>query len=237
MRHYAGLFAAINEGKRSVELDLKDTDGPRPGARAGGPGRRGGGGIPSRGAGAAGTGRSGRAGSQSRCRLLLHLRLRADGPACPAAGPRRELPGLVRGPDARRRLGHEAPAAPDGRPRRRADRGLRDLRRRPGSDHDRRRGLPRRLHDRRAGDVDRTRRCQRRPIRRPIAGTSPATGAALPHARVRPLRHGRRRAGGARCPQRAALLGEPVPGARPRRRWRSSTSTSGAAAAWRSRTP
>ena len=24
MRHYAGLFAAINEGKRSVELDLKD---------------------------------------------------------------------------------------------------------------------------------------------------------------------------------------------------------------------
>jgi crotonobetainyl-CoA:carnitine CoA-transferase CaiB-like acyl-CoA transferase len=26
MRHYAGLFAAINQGKRSVELDLKDTD-------------------------------------------------------------------------------------------------------------------------------------------------------------------------------------------------------------------
>lgn len=25
MRHYAGLFAAVNEGKRSVELDLKDT--------------------------------------------------------------------------------------------------------------------------------------------------------------------------------------------------------------------
>ena len=27
MRHYPGLFAAINEGKRSVELDLKDADG------------------------------------------------------------------------------------------------------------------------------------------------------------------------------------------------------------------
>src|ERR1700728_1528292 len=27
MRQYAGLFAAINEGKRSVELDLKDGDG------------------------------------------------------------------------------------------------------------------------------------------------------------------------------------------------------------------
>ncbi len=27
MRHYAGLFAAINEGKRSVELDLKDAAG------------------------------------------------------------------------------------------------------------------------------------------------------------------------------------------------------------------
>ncbi len=26
MRHYAGLFAAINQGKRSVELDLKETD-------------------------------------------------------------------------------------------------------------------------------------------------------------------------------------------------------------------
>src|SRR6202167_5001149 len=26
MRHYAGLFAAVNAGKRSVELDLKDTD-------------------------------------------------------------------------------------------------------------------------------------------------------------------------------------------------------------------
>jgi alpha-methylacyl-CoA racemase len=26
MRHYPGLFAAINEGKRSLELDLKDTD-------------------------------------------------------------------------------------------------------------------------------------------------------------------------------------------------------------------
>src|ERR1700733_14931707 len=27
MRHYAALFAAINEGKRSVELDLKGTVG------------------------------------------------------------------------------------------------------------------------------------------------------------------------------------------------------------------
>jgi crotonobetainyl-CoA:carnitine CoA-transferase CaiB-like acyl-CoA transferase len=27
MRHYAGLFAAVNEGKRSVELDLKDAAG------------------------------------------------------------------------------------------------------------------------------------------------------------------------------------------------------------------
>src|SRR5580698_10084965 len=27
MRHYAGLFASLNAGKRSVELDLKDGDG------------------------------------------------------------------------------------------------------------------------------------------------------------------------------------------------------------------
>ena len=26
MRHYAGLFASINAGKRSIELDLKDGD-------------------------------------------------------------------------------------------------------------------------------------------------------------------------------------------------------------------
>ena len=172
MRFYPGLFAAVNEGKRSIELDLKDAagraralelatqadvlvEGFRPGVLA-----------------RLGLGRGGRAGAQPRHRLLLHLRLRPTRPSCRAARPRRELPGVVGRLDARGRHGDDGPPAPDRRPGRRADGRLRDLRRRAGPDHQRRGHLPRRLHDRRAGDLDRSRRCRdrqagRRPIPRP----------------------------------------------------------------------
>ncbi len=55
MRHYPGLFAAINEGKRSLELNLKDAGDRVHRAGAGGTGRCGRGGIPPRGPGPART--------------------------------------------------------------------------------------------------------------------------------------------------------------------------------------
>ena len=95
MRHYAGLFAAVNEGKRSVELDLKDAagraralelaaqadvlvEGFRPGVLA-----------------RLGLDEAAVRALQPRRRLLLHLRLRAARPPRRAARPRRELPGVV----------------------------------------------------------------------------------------------------------------------------------------------
>ena len=48
MRHYGGLFEAINAGKRSVELDLKDGARARAGPGTGRAGRRARGGVPAR---------------------------------------------------------------------------------------------------------------------------------------------------------------------------------------------
>ena len=112
MRFYPGLFAAVNEGKRSVELDLKDADGRaralelaaqadvlvegfRPGVLA-----------------RFGLGRGGRAGAQSRHRLLLHLRLRPARPSRRAARARRQLPGVVGRVDARGWHGDKVPPLP-----------------------------------------------------------------------------------------------------------------------------
>ncbi len=52
------------------------------------------------------------------------------------------------------------PAPADGRPGGGADRRLRDLCRRHRARHERRGDVPRRLHDRRDGDVDGIRRCR-----------------------------------------------------------------------------
>ena len=140
MRHYAGLFAAINEGKRSVELDLKD-----PGDRA----------------------RALELAAQAdvlvegfRPGVLARLGLdeasvRARNPGvvyCSISGygqhdPRALLPGHdvnyhawsgALTPEGGTATRHPAP--PHRRPGRRADRRLRDLRRRPGTRDQWRRG-------------------------------------------------------------------------------------------------
>ncbi len=200
------------------------------GAGTGDAGRRGRRGIPPRGRGPTRTRRSVRAGAEPGRRLLLHIGLRPARPARAPPRPRRELPRLVRGVDARGRDGHQQPAAPHRRPGRGDDGRLRDLRRRPGPHDQWRRDLPRRLHDRRARHLDRPRRSQtgrRRRRRQP--------GRA--HPGVRPLLHGGRRADRAGRHERAALLGEPVRGARPRAGLRTSASTNAAGGVPSSNTP
>ena len=158
MRHYAGLFAAINEGKRSVELDLKDADGPRQGARAGGGGRRARGGIPPRGPGPAGRRRVRRAPVEPRHRLLLDLRLRATRSSCGPARPRRQLPRVVGRTDARRRHATSIPPLPTADLAAGMTAAFGICAAVPGAGHQRRRGDTRHLHDRRAGHMDRPRR-------------------------------------------------------------------------------
>ena len=164
MRRYPGLFAAVNTGKRSIELDLKVNagraralalaeqadvlvEGFRPGVMA----------------------RLGLDDAAVRARNpgIVYCSISGygqQGRARRPPRPRRELPGVGRGAHPRGRLGHR-PAPADGRPGVRADRRLRDLcrRRRPG--RQRRGDLPRRLHDRRDGHVDGSVRRGRRPAR------------------------------------------------------------------------
>ena len=152
---------------------------PRPGAGAGGRGRRPRRGIPARRAGPARARRGDGAGAEPGDRLLLHLRLRA-------ARPRAILPGH----DVNYQAWSGA-LTPEGgtatgsrpchrRPGRRPDRRLRDLRRDPGSGHQRRGDVPRRLHDRRAGHLDRPRRSRAAGRRRTSDGRpAPMPGYGL----------------------------------------------------------
>ena len=191
MRHYPGLFAAVNEGKRSVELDLKDTDeraralelaaqadvlveGFRPGvlARLGLDEAA----VRARNPGIVYCSISGYGQHDPRATLPGHdVNYQAwSGALTPEGGMATTIPPL---PTADLAAGLTAAfgicAAV------------------LGADHQRRGHLPRRLHDRRAGHLDRSRRCR----------GGGRVGGGIPvrtHARLRPLRDGRRRAGGAR---------------------------------------
>ena len=153
MRHYSGLFDVINAGKRSVELDLKD-EGNRSRALE-------------LAAGADVMVEGFRPGVMARLGLDYDAVRRVNpsvvycsisgygqsGPPRRSAGTRRELPGLGGRTVARRGCCRDAPAA-DRRLGVGNDRRIRGLRRHPRARRDRRRHIPRRLHDRRDGDMD-----------------------------------------------------------------------------------
>ncbi len=170
MRHYAGLFDAVNAGKRSVELDLKDRAGRERALAL---------------AGQADVLVEGfRPGVMARLGLdeaavralnpgLVYCSISGYGQTDPRAalpGPRRQLPGVGGGAGTGGRLGRHHAAPADGRPGVRPDGRLRDLCRRRRPRRQWRGHLPRRLYDRRHGHVDGSRGSRRRrarPRRRP----------------------------------------------------------------------
>ena len=175
----------------------QDTDGPRAGRGARHRGRRARGGVPPRGHGPARARRIPPATGELRARVLLHLRLRPGGGSGPGPRPRRQLPGVVGRTRAGGGPGDDA-SPPRGRPGGRHERRLRGVRRAGGQDDDRSRRPTRHLHDRRALDLDGTRRPYSRGHR------------TDDRARLRALRDGGRPPGVPRGGRRGALLGGAV---------------------------
>ena len=169
MRHYAGLFASVNAGKRSIELDLKDGDDrdARDGAGAWRPT------CSSRDSGPGCWPGSGS--TQTPCAALNPGIVYCSISGYGQDDPRALLPGhdvnYQAWAGALTPEGGTATsaAAPDRGPGRRDDRGLRDLRRRPGPKRHGRRRVPRRLDDRRAGHLDGP---QRKPMATAAGGSS-----------------------------------------------------------------